>query len=852
MQITKHTLPNGMDILLNENHSSPVISFNVLVHAGSAIETNDEAGLCHVIEHMIFKGTPSRPVGAIARDIEASGGEVNAYTSFDQTVFYINMASRFSGKGLEILSDAVQNPLFDANELSRELEVICEEIRRGKDSPSHCISEDLFSHAFSTHTYGRPIIGFTEIVKSFTREKVQSFYRKHYTPDNMTLIVVGDFKSDEMSVNIARAFSNFKTDKALPRQDDQTIELEPPQSGLKVHTNTMEIQSTHFMLGFHVPEITHDDIPALDILSHILGGADSSRFEQIIKEKKRLVHNIYCYAFTPKFPGLFAVGGMMQPEKTLHVIDAIWEEVQKIIAEPVSADELNRAKINIRASELYERETVGGLAAKLAYFLATAGNHEFEKRYFQILNDVTVDDVRMIAQKYLTPQNCTVEILSPKKAKTQPTIPAIEAACTGKKNMPAIKKQERRPPQIHQLPNGIKLIIQENHTLPIVAVYAAMPGGLSYETPQNNGISYLTARTLTKGTSRRSAIDIAKKIESIAGMIDGFCGRNSLGLRSEFLSEKLHDGFGLFAEVLTQAAFDNEEVEKERAQQIETIQNQEDSLHAMAFVYFMKKLYGGHPYGMRILGEVASVKKLTPAMLKKYWAMYLNPAGMIISVVGDVSPSEIKRLANDWIKIKRGKIIKAPKIPITAPKTIVTNEIVKKGKEQTHIVMGFMGTTIKSPDHYKLSVLNQILSGQGGRLFLNLRDKMSLAYAVSSTMQSSIHSGHFAVYIGTEPSKADTALAGIKKELGQLLKELVSKEELERAQQYIVGTYELDQQKNSALASNYVFNELYGLGIAELEHYPQKILKITREDILKVAQKYIKLDAYVLSVVKPA
>lgn len=841
-----------MNVLLNENHSSPVVSFNILVHAGSAIETNDEAGLCHVIEHMIFKGTPSRPVGAIARDIEASGGEVNAYTSFDQTVFYINMASRFSDKGLEILSDAVQNPVFDANELSRELEVICEEIRRGRDNPSYCISENLLGHAFSTHTYGRPIIGFAETVKSFTRDKVLNFYHRHYTPDNMTFIAVGDFKSDEILVNIARAFSNFKADKSLPRQDDQTIEMEPPQPRLKIHADTMEIQSTHFMMGFHVPQITHDDIPALDILSHILGGADSSRLEQIIKEKKRLVHNIYCYVFTPKFPGLLAVGGMMQPEKTLFTIDAIWEEIQKTIAEPVTADELNRAKINIRASEVYERETVGGQAAKLAYFLATAGDHEFEKRYFQILNDVTVDDVRTAAQKYLSPQNCTVEILSPKKARTQPTGAAIEAACTGKKTIPAIKKQERQPPQVYKLPNGIKLIVQENHTLPIVSVYAAMPGGLSHETPENNGISYLISRTLTKGTARRSAVEIAKKIESIAGMIDGFCGRNSLGLRSEFLSEKLHDGFGLFAEVLTQASFNSEEVKKERAQQIETIQNQEDSLHAMAFVHFMKKLYGGHPYGMRLIGEIAPVKKLTPAMLKKYWAMYLNPAGMIISVVGDVSPSEIKRLANDWIKIKRGKVIKTPNIPITTPKTVVTNEVIKKGKEQTHIVMGFLGTTVKSPDHYRLIVLNQIMSGQGGRLFLNLRDKMSLAYAVSSTVQSSVFPGHFAVYIGTEPAKADTAVKGIKKELERISNELVSKDEIERAQQYIVGTYELDQQKNSALASSHAFNELYGLGVAELERYPQKILKITREDVLKVAQKYINLGAYVLSVIKPA
>ena len=839
-----------MTVLLDESRSAPVISFNVLVYAGSAIETDAEAGLCHVIEHMIFKGTPTRPVGAIARDIEAAGGEVNAYTSFDQTVFYINMASRFAEKGLEILADAVQNSLFDARELKKELEVICEEIRRGKDNPSHCISENIFRHAYAKHTYGRPIIGSVETVKSFTREKVLEFYHKHYTPTNMALVVVGDFLPSEMLQKIEQTFAAFSsTPKHL---NTSTLLPEPDQQSLRVFSDTMNIQSTHFILGFHVPQITHQDIPALDILSHILGGTESSRLEQVIKEKRRLVHNIYSYAFTPKDPGIFMIGGITQPEKILETIAAIWEELQKISAEPVSADELNRAKINIRASEVYERESVGGQAAKLAYYLATANDHEFEKRYFQILSDVTADEVRTVAEKYLSVNNCTVDTLFPKDAKIHPTKEAIYAANKGEKRTPSLKREERSKPKLHILPNGIKLIIRENHTLPIVSVYAAMPGGLRFETPATNGISYLVSRTITKGTAKRGALDIARKIESMAGMIDGFSGINSIGVRSEFLSEKLHDGFGLFAEVLCNAAFNDDEVEKERHQQLEAIQNQEDNLSAMTFVYFLKKLYGRHPYSLRMLGDPTSVKKLNSKLLRQYWYSHLNPKELCISVVGDISPSEIKKLAGEWITLKKQKAPKSINAEITRPASPITIENIKKGKEQAHIVLGFLGTRITSPDHYKMSVLNQILAGQGGRLFVTLRDKMSLAYSVNSTLRSGLEPGYFAVYIGTEPSKLNTAIDGIKKELTAIQKETISKEELERAQQYMVGTYELEQQRNNALASSYAFNELYGLGISEVERYPQKIMKITREDVLNVARKYIHLDAYVLSVIKPA
>lgn len=850
MKIIKHVLPNGMTVLMEEKRDAPVISFNILVCVGSAIETDAEAGMCHVIEHMIFKGTPTRPVSAIARDVESAGGEINAYTSFDQTVFYINMASRFSDKGLEILADAVQNPLFDADELARETEVICEEIRRGKDNPSHCLSEKLFREVFTVHPYGRPIIGFEKTVKSFTRKQVLEFYQRWYAPQNMTCIIVGDFSSNEMLKKIEFAFLQAQ----MVMQPMPELPEEPKQQKLQATNELMEIQTSYFMMGFHIPNITHDDIAAIDILSHILAGADSSRLEQAIKEKKRLVHNIYSYAYTPKFPGIFIIGGMMQPEKTLQAIDAIWEEINKLITEPPAADELNRAKINIRASEIYERETVGGEAAKLAYFLATTDDYEFEKRYYQIINDATAEHVRAAAQRYLTAGNCTISILSPKGVRTVPTTDAIKASCGQKAKKAGAKfASNALRLKMERLQNGIKLIVRENHTLPIVSVYAAVPGGLRFERKDNNGISYLLSRTLTKGTSRRSAVDVAKKIESLAGSIDGFCGRNAMGLRTEFLSEKLYDGFGLFSEVLCDASFDKAETAKERALQIEAIHNQEDNLSSMAFVHFSKALYGKHPYGFRLLGESESVKKLSSEALKKYWRASLNPADLVISVVGDVSHSEIKKLAAEWIEMKRSKkpsMLKA--MPITKPKEAIKVEHIKKGKEQAHIVLGFLGARITSPDYYRLTVLNHILAGQGGRLFCALRDRLSLAYAVNSIVQSGVEPGYFAVYIGTEPGKIETAINGIKKELKKIQSDPVSNEELERAHQYLVGTYELEQQKNGSLASAYVFNELYDLGIGEVERYPQKILKVTREDVLATARKYIDLNAYILSVIKPA
>ena len=850
MAIQTFTLSNGMQVLIEENRHAKVASFNALVKVGSANETNAEAGICHVIEHMLFKGTPTRPAGAIARDVEAAGGEINAYTSIDQTVFYINMASRFASQGLAILADAIVNPLFDAEELAREKEVILEEVRREQDNPGRMVSEHLFQQAFTTHTYGRPIIGFPETVTSFTRDEILAFYRRWYSPRNIVFIAIGDFETQAMLAEIEAAFAGFEGAPA-PVQE---IPAEPPQQAPRLFVKAMNIQSAYLALGFHVPAITHADVPAIDVLTHILGGADSSRLEQVIKEKKRLVHNVYSYAFTPKDPGVLVIGATLADADVPKAIEAIRHEVERIQAEPVTSEELSRAKLNIRSNEIYEKETVGGLASKLAYFLATAGDPDFEKRYYAVLADVQTETVREAAQRYLDFTRCTAVLLVPEAAKLAKAKGPLEKALAPAKPRQATKAHPARTaPERLRLKNGATLIVSENHRLPIVSLCAAAPGGTRAETRAVNGISTLLARTLTKGTTTRDAVTIAKDSEKIAGHIDGFTGRNAVGVRAEFLSDHLEDGFGLLADVLTHPSFAEDEVAKERRLQLRAIRDQEDALSSLAFAELLRTLYPTHPYGLRVLGTAATVKKLTRAGLVRTHRERFHAKNLVLSVVGDVSAGEVEKLANRLLAdLPKGAALTAS--PKADPRPTKAREatIVKRAKQQAHIALGFMGTTFASPDRYAMSVLNNILAGQGGRLFLTLRDKMSLAYAVSSVNHEGIEPGYFAVYIGTEPGKVQKAVDGILAELGRVIAEPVADDELDRSKQYLVGTYELDLQRTSTVAGILAFNEIYGLPMQAIERYPQRILAVTREDVLRVAKKYITPASRTLAIVKPA
>ncbi|PIR20982.1 MAG: hypothetical protein COV45_03715 [Deltaproteobacteria bacterium CG11_big_fil_rev_8_21_14_0_20_47_16] len=845
-----HTLDNGLTIVLVENHTAPVISFNALVRVGSACETDAEAGISHFIEHMLFKGTPNYPVGEIAKRVEAAGGDINAYTSFDQTVYYINMASRYADTGLAILTDAIQHPLFDAEELSRESEVILEEIRRSKDSPEHEVSEKLFATHYGKHPYGRPIIGFEKTVKSFTRDSLVSYFNKWYVPTNMVFIVVGDFEPKEMLKKLAKAFSST-LHKDKPAHNMEQLTTPPQVTGTHIIHDTADIQATYFNLGFTIPHFTDRDTATMDLLSQIMAGGESSRLEQVIRQKKHLVQQIYTYSFTPKGAGIFIVGGLLQADKMEKTIDAIWQEISLLHTAPVSQEELDRAKLNLRSNRIYEKETVGGEAGKYASFLAVTDDANFEDQYYRWIEETSVEDLMDAAHRYLRPELMSGVILTPKG--TPINTQNILKLCKSPKSENANRAKTTAKPkaQIVKMPTGLRLVLIENHHLPMTSITLACMGGLRAETAANNGINTLISQSLTKGTKSRNALQIAETIDAFAGSLNAFSGRNTIGLRCEFLSDKQDKALDLFFDVLKNPSFPAKEVENDKHDVLEAIKNQQDQLASLAFYHFCNTLYGAHPYGMRLLGTADVVKRLRPKHLADYFGRALQSKSAVLTIAGDFNSRDMIELVRKQGRFGKGAALKVPKIAIPTHRKPQTVETIRSGKQQAHIVLGFLGAKFVSPDYYPLLVLNQILAGQGGRLFLELRDKMSLAYTVSSSLQMGVDPGFFAVYIGTDPSKVDTAIAAMRQELNHMVTELVRPEELSRAQEYLIGSHALEQQRMSSLTGNYTFNLLYGLGPKNVEEHPKKVAAVTREQVLKAAKKYFQFDREVLSVVKP-
>ena len=839
----KYSLPNGLKVILLENHSSPVVAMQAWVKVGAADEKKDEHGVSHLIEHMLFKGTKTKGVGQIAKMVEGGGGDINAYTSHDTTVFHVVIASREFDVGLDVLSDMVQNSIFDPIELKREKKVVIEEIRMGEDEPKKVLFHQIFSTAYHVHPYGRPVIGTKESVQNLSREKVFGYYKKWYRPDNIIFVAVGDFNSNIVKQKIEKAFGSFKAPSTPIIRNRPS---EPKQEKTRIKIIEKEISETHLGIAFHIPGIFNKDSFALDIIATILGDGRSSRLYNILKNQASLVHTVDSFAVTPKDPGLLIIRCRLDSKDVKETLLKIKEELNKLKKVKVTPSELKKAKVKIKSDFIYEKETMQGLANKFGYFETTVGDLSFEEKYLKGIEDVTAEKIIKIAEKYFRWNNMSLVILGPKGIKKSLNKDELISLFSEKK-----KEKESIYAKKFTLDNGIRLIIRENHTVPMFAMNIAFLGGLRFETEKNNGITRFLSLMLTRGTKNRTAKQLAEEIESMGGNITSYSGRDSFGIEAKFLKQDLDHALDIVSDIVLHSNFPKNEVEKVRKDLKGAIKQQKDNMVLSTFKIFTKNLYANHPYGMPVLGTLSSINNIKREDLIKFYKKFIVPSNMVITIVGDINESEVRDELNKRFKSMKAKCIKFPKIPSPIPPSKIKLAQRTAQKEQAHFILGFMGLDIKDNDKYALDIISAVMSGQGGRLFKELRDKQSLAYSVAFFSREYINNGFIGIYMGTKKENLDLAVEGVKNELKKLIQKGITKEELKRAKRYLIGSYEIGLQSFKAQASYLTFDEIFGLGFLNFLSYPEKIKSVTVDDTNRVIKRLINLNKYVLAIIKP-
>ena len=828
------TLENGLMIIVREDHSAPVVSAQAWCMAGSIHEDHWlGAGLSHVLEHMLFKGTTTRPGSRIDQEVQEAGGYMNAYTSFDRTVYHIDAPNTGAVTAIDILCDIMQHATLPPDELAKEMDVIRREMDMGQDDPGRRASRRLFEVAYTKSPYRFTIIGYPDIFNEIKPADIRNYYTEKYAPNNVFYVVTGDIKTEDVVAQIRTAYAKTKA-RSLPAI---VLPDEPRQTAAREVVEEAAIELGHLHFAWHIPEMRHPDVPLLDVLSVLLGNGRSSRLFQQVREIKGVVHQVDAWTYNPGQTGLFGISAVLDGEQFATTREAILAEVERVKT-TISKAEVSKAVKQFVSATLSTRKTMEGQAQNLGGNWLAAGDLNFSERYLAAVKSATPGEVQRVAREYLTAENRTLYALLPTGAGPKPNTDE-------ETNLDqAIQKIE--------LPNGLTLLLKEDHRLPFVEFRALFRGGVLAETTANNGITQLLARLLLKGTSRRTAEGIATEIESIGGSIDSYGGNQSFGVNVEVMSGDFAAGLDLLADVLLHPVFPAEALAREGEVQIAGIHALKDDLLKSASLAMRRAMFGEQNYGLDALGTEVVVEKISVDDLRAFHQQLATPDNCVLAVYGDVKAAEVRAAVDSHFGAWRPSSVKP--VPVPRPPELQECKRVRetRDKKQAVLVVGFPGATMSSDDRFALELIQESCSDLGSRLFLRIREELGLAYYVGAQNFAGTVPGYFAFYTGTEPAKAELVEKELLREAELLRSEGLTAVELKRAKAKIIGQKKIARQELGHLASSTALDELYGLGYQRAELDDAKYEAVTLEEIKRVARKYLNPDAMVVAVAAPA
>jgi zinc protease len=814
------TLPNGLTLIVEEDHSAPVASIQAWVQTGSIHEGRwMGAGLSHLLEHMLFKGTERRGASEFAQTVQDHGGYINAYTSFDRTVYWIDIPAKGAGIAVELLADAIQHSSIPADELIKEREVIRREFAMGFDDADRVASHALFETAYRAHPYQHPVIGHLDVFNQITRDDLMAYYKGRYIPNNVFFVVVGAVNAMEIYTQLAAHFT--APQRALP---EEFIPAEPSQIGRRESHREFPTELTRLHLAWHVPDVTHSDVPALDVAAVALGGGRSSRLYQRLREERALVHSIDAWCWSPAETGLFGIDAVLEPGQRDEVQREAMALLDEVRSGGVSAAEIEKARKVSLSQQLSQLTTMRGKANDLGANWLLTGNLRFSHDYLEALQRVTADDVSRVLATYCRDANLSIVSLNPTGSLAKAARVSVNAS--------------KGEVQLFELPNGLRLLVREEARVPLVSMAAAFKAGLLAETESNNGITRLLSRTILKGTSSRTAEQIADELESVGGGIGSDGGNNSLSLSVRVMQPDFDRGLSILADVLLNASLPEKAIAREREVQLASIKADEEEMTSVARNLLRRHLYEGHPFGLRTLGKPETISKLGRDELEVFRDRHLVGRNGVIAIFGAVKAAEVRAAVEKAFAAMPAGEPAIVDPPQPKPLTSALEYTEFKPKQQAVLMAGYHTVAMDHPDRAALDLIDEACSDLGSRLFLRIREEMGLAYFVGSSQLLGLARGAFTFYLGTDPAKLAEVKAALHDEIAKLAKDGLSADELTRAKAKMIGQQDIRNQSNDALAFSCALDELYGLGYNHQDQWRKEVEAVTVDDIRRVARQY--------------
>jgi len=846
--VHRTVLSNGLTVLVQEDRSAPVIAIVTHVKAGYFDETDEQNGLSHALEHMFFKGTERRGVGEIAKETKASGGYLNAHTIYDNTAYFTVLPSSSFEKGLDIQADAYANSIIDAGELTKEMEVIIQEAKRKSDNPSAVATETLYELLHDAHRMRRWRIGREPGLRSFTREMMNGFYRNFYRPGNTLLSISGDVDARDAMLRVSEVYGHLSPGDPVRTPGPP----EPEHTGFRYRELSGDIAQSQLVFGWRTPGALDPDTAALDVAAAILATGRASRLYRAVREKK-LASSITAYDYTPTELGVFVVHAETEPENAGEAARVIWDQLHQLRVGSIEGDELTRVRRIFEARWARRFETAEGRANYLAEWEALGGwrlGDEYFKRYMS----ASADDVQRVARKHLAEERAAALIYRPEST----PVVAVDAADMkrilgegGSDRLPPIPPRARSTPPrkesaefekeeagvfVFRTGEGVPVLVRRKSGTPLANIGVFTVGGAIEDEPEQAGLTLLSARTMLKGTTTRTAAQIAEDSEMLGGTISASAGSDSFGFSLSIPTLRLAEALELLGDVVQRPTIPVDAFEVERTVALSNVAMLRDDMYRYPMRLASAAAFGSHPYGIPPIGTEESLRAISADQAREWHKTRVLESAVAIGIVADVDPKEAADLvAREFAALKPKK---APRVGKPRWPKSVKIAAESRDKAQTAIALGFPAPARTEEARFAASLIATVASGLGGRFFDELRDRQSLAYTVQASVSEKRLAGIFLSYIATSPEKEGVARAGLLAEFAKLREVPVSADELTRAKEFVVGAHAISRESGGVLLGEMLDAWMFGEGLQEILEHDTRVRAVTADQMRDAARKY--------------
>ncbi|MEG0143516.1 MAG: pitrilysin family protein [Akkermansia sp.] len=806
-----HRLGNGLTILVREEKAHPVASFQFWVETGSIHEKEWlGAGLSHLLEHMVFKGTRSYSGQELAQKVQERGGLWNAYTSTTRTVYYIDGPSSSWSEFLNFLTELVFFPTFPENELDKEKEVIRREMAMYDDDPDSVGYNLLISTLYKRHPRRWPVLGELNRFNLLQRPDMLAYHQARYVPNNVFIVVTGDVNTAEIVERIRTLTQELSARPLTP----SPCPREPHQWGLRTAREEFATPSSKLSLIWRMPERNHPDSPALTLLSRILGGGRSAWLYREFHDESGIAYDITSsITLSEAEEGIFIIAADVERTKRDQLKKLILERVKTLSTSDFSQD-ITRIIRQIKASRLRNMASASGLAEEIAGQWLATRNLGYSDEWMQAIQRVTPADLQRVADTWFPETTLTEVSLDPTGTNT----------VTDSKNAPLQSGLE----SIYTLKNGLNITLRPDRRLPMTYACIVFKAGPPTETKETAGITSLMAECLLKGTTTRTCTDIAHYLEDLGGSIHASSGNNSIVLGFQVLSEDIASGFNLLSDLILNPTFPEDAFEKEREAVISELEEDDEDPVSVTFKNLRSATYGDTSYGNPTSGTIESIQALTPQHLHDHKQRLFCGQNASLCITGDFDEQIVKNLIEDTL----GQVPSGTTPPLLHSTPQAPGEIRDLlDKEQSVLAVALPGINVHSEQNAEAILFQTWCSDMAGPIFTRIREEAGLAYFASSTLFIGLDTGNIIFYLGTSAEQLNQARAKLEETLAEIYKNGISPEELERTRAGALSARMLARQSNGALAQILALDRLYGLPANNFEIQEKRIATMTTDAI---------------------